>query len=541
MENDRTGILLLAFASFSFILLLFHFTNNGPDYDHLWSYGMPWLYEEPMVRAVLILAVTSGFAAITIGKMDSIRLRCICAAFFLLLTIGFQAATISPVGPDGFGFAALSELWLQYGSTTSIEGYLGYPGSLAIVASSFSIGGRTAGLLTSSIFAIAAAAVWIWVVVGALQEEDMDQNHRLLPWFIMFLSLYALTIYPFVMFSAQLLAFSLYAWLAHRGFRSGADSSILVWTCLGWLVLTHEFAPVILLFVLLSAARPNAPHRRSAGTLSAGLLILWTIQSFVLEKSSILDSSNSPTAVTWTIACSIAAITIFHTSRLAWRDDEIDQSIGVDQRSLIISIAPTVVLLLFLDLYLQSYSFTRRVVIYGAVPIGKIVIGTPVFNDIQSLISNWSERAKSTSMVAVIILASVFASVVHVKYSDRVPVFPIETFDCWELAEEVGVGGFTNVNITPGILISPFLNPPIEGQYDPIFDRFGEGKELERDKLGAVIETVDMDFHAAVEGTGPFWDGDDWVKMGEVIPACQIHVRLEMVPHLQPGVWPLPK
>jgi hypothetical protein len=452
--------------------------------------------------------------------------------------MGHQLGVASPIGSDGWFFLELAQRHLEFGSTPLIDGYLTRPGVLFLVEWVWWISPNHAPLAAAMIGIFLSISLYLLMTTTLLRE--LDGRGRWIPIACAGYAGMFLSGWNPAMYSAQLLSIVLWYVIVHLRLKQGAETDPIIWIAILLLSITHIFTPLILLFVLLAESRFNDRQGRSSRWLAVGVYCCWFIWSITVAQDSTLryldyldGLIDEQTAIS--IGIIVALALFIFAARHSGAEKK--QRLGVRRSSIIIGVLAFSPILYLMESVLGAQNFLPRMLIFMFIPVSYFLCKTPSKFGFEKLGDLFSQSKRIAVVIIISILVGASMGISHSLWVQRSLVMPEDTADCWDAAQEVGIWSLVDRNGTQWQVIhSPQLRPPTA---DPVardlFESLGESNYIVFDRIGAVIETVDMIHRSEVENLDTTWQA--WDHLGGVPGSCRILVRPTLSTSLTPGVW----
>lgn len=537
-EDDKARKVVFVALSLSIIFMILYLFSPSPRRDGLQSWNTAELLWTPAIPIILSISIAFFVFATLWWKLDDKAIIIGSTGILFLTTMGHQLGVASPIGSDGWFFLELAQRHLEFGSTPIIDGYLTRPGALFLVEWVWWLLPDHAPLAAALIGILLSISLYLLMTTTLLRE--LDGRGRWIPIACAGFAGMFLSGWNPAMYSAQLLSIVLWYVIVHFRMRSGAETDLIIWIAILLLSITHIFTPLILLFVLLAESRFDDCQGRSARWLAFGVYFLWFIWSITVAADSTLryldyfgGLIDEQTAISIGMIVSLALF----IAAARHPGKEKTQRIGVRRSSVIIGVLAFSPILYLMESALGAQNFLPRMLIFMFIPVSYFLCKIPAKFEFEKLRDLFSPSKGIAVVLMISILVGVSMGFSHSLWVQRSLVMPEETADCWDAAKDVGIWSLVDENGTQWQVIhSPQLRPPTGNPVArDLFESLGESDYIVFDRIGAVIETVDMVHRSEVENLDATWQ--TWDHLGGVPGSCKILVRPSLSDSLSPGVW----
>ena len=488
----------------------------------------------PIGLSILLLVLLFGDVSVS-------KWNLIASCWLTVVLMLPQFGSITPIGPDGWMFTDLSYRFSQHGIEPKIHNYLGRPGVLLLTFFGWYIS-PLFGFFLSSLSGVMLTSFFSYHVLKLLafeREIYSPQVRLLLVMTIVLIGWIGHTIFPFAMYSAQMLGllltfacFNIIA-LRDRQQRTTTSTGVVFLGCL--MIFTHIQSTLLLLsFLAIRVVLGSRTNRADLTALSTLTL------AFILYNALVVPNTLSEQIVFspffFLIFSIIATLIALGMNRF------LHTSIAHDiEIHLIVWMLSVIVLNIALTFLLDTLSFLYRIPLFATIITSFVLLNNSFSqhgSKIWKSLSPFSNPSLASLIVITVLLSSLTTYAV-VKRTERVIVFPPSTLDCWEMMKDAGVYGIINGTTERYMLVtSPHLIVPIPDEVfnDLRVDRLGEADDWPLATIGAVLETGDLKHKAASTENGIFWN--TWVLTDEIHSACRLYIHPSVVDELEPGVWP---
>lgn len=483
------------------------------------------------------------------------RLQTYTAAVLLtiVVVISFQFSIASPMGPDGWFFLEATIRFRDFGSLTrEYYSYFDHPMIMMICQPFITIWPAEAALICT-IFGVILGVAYFSIILFALYEHENFEKWGVIGALVIsaLLSIY----WNPVQFSAQLLSLVMIYSVFHILLGATNNSSIIIAVVIAIILpVSHLFAPVFLISALLAEAflRTDLSNRALLISFICSISFLfWNLtqaEAYFLNQIEPLPyiAKNYITSLPFTLFCCILLhATVFYRFRklgprteAVWGDGS-----GIRNLSILAGCFALLPVLYIQDAATLAARFTPRLIIYSIVPL--IVWSRyPSMWVIKKLDREFTKEARkiiiAVAMTSILSAVTVFG---HVNLSQRTWILPVDTIDCWEDSEELGIPVLmtrTKMSMDDKyyegstILISPMvISPTLPHYYYKLIDN-GDGSisgssEIS-DDIVAIIMTSDMP--TRIERNGPEINYSNFTIMGSTSNACEYWVKNELLDNL---------